>query len=98
MKIPSSVEIFGQRVSVRVVDLTDITPGAAGFYDPRIESIFIHSDLSDKDAAVTLVHEMVHALASRLNWIGAIDHDVIELLCDHVAVAVVENFKLSARK
>ena len=94
MRIPETVTIFGMLVRVIETDLDDDT---AGFYDPKSNTIFLDHTLKRQDKIVTLIHEMTHAVAIRLNWIGSMSKEEIEFVCDHVATVVAENFYLRNR-
>ena len=93
------LKIFGQMIRVlKEHDLTE-TQGARGlcFQDKKL--IFIDSDLTGDEYLQTLLHEVVHAVIQRtgIHESGLTD-EVEEIICDNVATAIVENFKIKIKR
>lgn len=78
MKIPSRVKICGQRYTV----IQDSTVHEHGDFDgkvyPERQVIYISPDSHPENQFVTLLHEVIHAIACHSGWVEVIpDFDKI---------------------
>lgn len=86
------LNILGQEITVSRKKLEN---NLAGRYDPNASTIEICESLSAQDAVHTLLHEIVHAALHRGGISQtSIHHDLHEIICEVVATAIAENFKL----
>ena len=71
------------------------TQNARGLYFHDKGMIFIDADLTGNDYLQTLLHELIHAVIQRTGIEeSGIPEGIEEIICDNVATAIVENFKL----
>lgn len=93
MKIPNSVEVFGIKYKVKIG-----TYEFLGQCDREKKIIHLHKEQSDREMLATLIHEIGHAVFSRISLVQCIGKDVEEVIVDALSVAVVENFDIKPRK
>ena len=89
-----SVLIFGKDIKIIPGDLR--VKGLDGYFDPQSLTIHIEKTLKGDEKSHTLIHEMVHAVFHRVSINQTSLHpDVQEIICDSIATALTENFKIS---
>lgn len=92
------LEIFGKEAEVKVVDGKALhAKGLAGEFHRNTYKINICADQSGEDKWHTLIHEMTHAIVTRVGLTQNIDPYTEEILCESVATAITENFILGLR-
>lgn len=98
-----TLNIFGKQV--RVLKKKNLGEDAgtdhvlAGYYDPTNSVIAIDESLVGDEYYHTLVHEIVHAVLHRTGVIQSrLSMDVHEIICENIATALTENFKLTKKK
>lgn len=73
--------------------------GASGVCDLENKIIYIASELKGDEYQRVLIHESIHAIINRCSIDQAqLSNDIQEVLCDTIAVALTENFRLVLRK
>ncbi len=88
------LNIFGIKVPVYRAKLSN--PNHAALYCPQNNTIVISQDLKKEDVPCALIHEIVHSVMQRTGFNQtSISHDIQEMLCENIAIAISENFKLS---
>lgn len=93
------LKIFGHTYKVvkqkKMVD----NGGVRGLCIPEKQLILIDADLVGQEYIQTLVHEVVHAILSRTGIEQAkLSEGVEEIICENIATAITENFKLTYKK
>lgn len=99
MRIPRSIEVYGQRISVRKVSkaVGEFNPkDHDGFFDK--EKSIIYLSAKDKNTEATFLHELIHAVCHRVGVTQAIDDSVEEVIAESISVAVAELFDLRFKK
>lgn len=86
-----SLLIFGV---IYKVYYTRIKGGLSGDCDPNRAIIRVCPLSPRKSQLHTLLHEMIHAVIFRTGIFQALDHKSIETICENIATAILENFKL----
>jgi len=69
MRIPSEIKMFGRRVQVRVIALSDWPHDTEdlGMWDPQKNTIDIRGDQPQVGRETTYLHELTHALLDGLS-------------------------------
>lgn len=74
-------------------------PGASGVCDLENKIIYIAAELVGEEYQRVLIHESIHAIINRCSIDQAqLSNDTQEILCDTIAVALTENFRLVPKK
>ena len=96
--LPKSIMIFGSKWTISAnQEISD--HGFAGLCHKGKQTIEISSSHKDKNSTLhTLVHEMMHAMCTRVGIDQAISNEMEEMLSENVATMMVENFELKFRK
>lgn len=100
MKIPKSISILGQKISVyQVKDLTDKDGTRIdGIYHAQMGIIQICANLKGKARVHAFIHEYCHAV---IDIIGAhnciISDDLEEIIVDNIGRSISDNFILRIR-
>lgn len=90
MILPKSVDVFGIKYKVKM----EVIEGLAGQCD-RVNCILtINPELSEVEQFQTLLHEIGHAVFSRIGLIQAISPELEEVIVESLATAFSENFDL----
>lgn len=88
-----SIIIFGQKVSIKYVDLTD--NDYDGLYDGNTKTIYINKHLKAKDRNQVLLHEIIHAVLDRIGTNQLqISRDANEIIAEQVSVFLIEAFNI----
>lgn len=87
MTIPKSVIIFGQKFKVKVTSLN----GYLGMCDRLDHVIYIEINQPDKDKMHTLLHEVGHAVFSRVGIVQGLNPELEEVIVETMATAIIEN-------
>ena len=88
--LPTSVMVFGEKFKVKRKLLA--ADGLAGYCDREGKEIVIAKELNLPDAFQTLLHEIGHAVFSRIGLMQAINPEVEEIVVESIATAFSENF------
>lgn len=94
-ELPKTVNIFGQKYKVKVEDLP---PHLAGQCDRQSFEILLNSELIEPLVGEVLLHEIGHAVFSRVGLLQCVEHNIEEIIVDTFATAISENFKLVKKK
>lgn len=93
MKLPKHILIFGQLVKVTKAKL-----------DPHIDGLFwpkgliqINQEIKRDHIPLVLTHELIHAVIARTSLHQVINGETEEIICDSIAKAITENFKLAPK-
>lgn len=92
--------IFGQKVQVQysknsIVDETG--KHLSGFFNPQLRMIVIGPD-TPEEMALTLLHELFHAVVYRTGAAQIVSREAEEILCEAFANFVYENFDFKKSK
>lgn len=89
------LKIFGSNIRVKMIRGMIEVHGLRGLYQPALKVISIDSDQPKEDQMQTLLHEVVHVVINRIGIDQAkISEGVEEIICESVATALIENFKI----
>lgn len=94
MSLPTTLNIFGQTYKVKPTNLIE-TMGALGLCDRKDKVIYIDNTVDEREQYCTLLHEMGHAVFSRVSLVQAVDAKLEEVIVDTLATAIIENFDFS---
>ena len=100
-KIPKHLTVFGQKITVSIVDKLGEIRGAHGLFIPKTNQIMIDLDTcEDKELMmITMIHETFHAHVDRLSLKGTgLTDEMEELMADTFAKTLVENFNIGFKK
>lgn len=92
--LPKKLIVFGLDIKVKVEACES---GDLGGYDLDTKTITIDPSQNQKDKLHTLIHEMVHVVLFRTGTMQAINSELAETICENIATATLENFKLVKR-
>lgn len=97
MRKPFFINVFGMRIKVVYDHIRSIR--TAGLWLTEKKVILIDSGLSKDYQDQVLVHEIGHAVFSRVGIEQAKIHkDVEDIIVDNIATAITENFHLVPKK
>ena len=97
MKLPKFLNIFGQKIKLKLDK--KLPPHIAGQYDYTKSTISINAlQESDKEFMHTLIHECGHALFYRVSINQAISFEVHEYIVNNMATMLLENFDVKLKK
>ena len=85
-KIPSRVNVYGKKFKVKIVNTYEFM----GMMDFDSSTIYLSAIQSKKQMVFTFWHEFFHALHYRLGMHQALNREVLEILAESQAQAVVE--------
>lgn len=92
------LKIFGKIFRVLKAKNFSSHYGLRGLFDPDKELIKVDSELIGDQYFITIIHELVHGVIYRTGIDQAkLSEGVEEVICENVAVAIVENFKLTPK-
>lgn len=80
-KIPKSINVFGTKYKVKMVD----TVLFSGLCDPELSTIFININQSEQQIHATFWHEAHHAMQFVLGMNNAISREMMEMLAENSA-------------
>lgn len=86
MKLPRQLKIGGHKIKITLCDLPD---GINGEFSTVLNEIKIDSKLPDSQRAVTLLHEILHALNSEFD--KDIEHILLESLSQQIYQVLTDN-------
>jgi hypothetical protein len=87
------LNIFGKKY--RVVKDKTMPDGQVGLCNNEDALILIDAELVDSEYMRIVLHEMIHAIISRVGIDQSeMSHDVEEIICGAVSTSLVENFQL----
>ena len=87
MSLPKNVTIFGTKFKIKITKLN----GYLGLCDRVASIIYIEAAQSDKDKIHTLVHEIGHAVFSRVGLCQGVSDEIEEVIVENMATALLEN-------
>jgi hypothetical protein len=93
MKLPKHINIFGQKVKLKIDDKLPINVAAQ--YDPSkfiISLNPIHE--TDEELLHSLLHEAGHSLFYRVSIQQAVSFEVHEFIVNNFATMLLENFEI----
>lgn len=91
------LNIFGLQVPVYHKEIDD--KNLRGYYDTQAKEIFIAKEMKGHDFWNTMVHELIHAALYRTGFGQTqMPHDLHEMICENISVAICENFDLKFKK
>lgn len=85
-KIPSKVNVHGKKFKVKVIDTQEF----AGMMDFEASMIYLSCNQNRRQLVFTFWHEYFHALHYRLGLHQALSREILEVLAEAQAQAVVE--------
>jgi len=101
MNIPSEIIVFGQKYRVIITneEMGKFSPSEmAGFFDEANLILYIGQKQNKEYQVHTLLHEIVHAIIHRTGiGMGNMSLDTEEALCQNIATAFLELFKLELK-
>jgi hypothetical protein len=93
--LPSKVMIFGKPVKIKYSEDVSVNGHPVfGLFEPDKWAITIDSKQSREQIIDTIIHEMGHALMSRLYLVSIIPAEIIEQIVENYAVMLRENMNL----
>lgn len=91
-----TINIFGQKIRVLKRKNMIRDHGVRGLYEPDLNLISIDAALVGKEFIQTILHELCHSVINRTGITqGMREVGVEEIICENIATALVENFKLT---
>lgn len=94
MKNLKSLEVFGNKVKVEIVELPN---NIGGLYHCE-GKIQINSLVADKDKMQVLIHEFFHAVFHRVSIDQTVGYEVEQIIVDTFSKALCENFDIRIKK
>lgn len=92
------LNIFGKIIKVLKEKNLSRRTGSRGEFYSRHNLIVIDDKLVNDEFNQTLLHELIHAVISRVSIDQtSLEEGVEEIICDAVATAIIENFKIKVR-
>jgi hypothetical protein len=92
------LNVFGMQVNITRTKNLAKDQEATGKWLPTKKTIQLDSDIQGEDYYCALLHETIHAVASRLGWHNAeLSHDLEEIIADNIATCIVENFDIKLK-
>lgn len=88
MDLPKYVIVFGQKFKIKAANLGDVM----GLCDRSTNTIYLSKALEPSDVMPTLLHEIGHAVFSRVSLVQAVGADIEEVIVDTLANTIIENF------
>jgi Zn-dependent peptidase ImmA (M78 family) len=89
----NSINIFGLRVKIKTVDLSQCDYD--GLYNGNDKTIYIDRKLKGQHRKQVLMHEIIHALFDRIGAHQlAISQDAEEIIAEQLSVFLVETLKI----
>ena len=88
------LNVFGIRVVVTPKEGLMTEHGCRGIYYPGSGKLIHDPLLKGKDKLQCILHEVIHSVICRVGIDQAkMSHDLEEILCESISVAMVENWK-----
>ena len=89
-----NANVFGSKITIKF-DSTLDAQGFKGIYFADKKLILLEKTLTPSHKLQTLIHEMIHSIISRIGIDQTkMSHDLEEILCESIAITLVENWKL----
>lgn len=96
MNLPKSVNVYGEKIKVKLQDLKNHS--VAGFFDGDKNLIVICNSLKGNDLLLTFLHEVSHAIWSKSGMRQMhCSSDVEEMTCENIPNWIVKNFDLKLK-
>ena len=92
MILPKHVDVFGQRYKVKM----EVMENLAGLCDREKHIIYVNPIMPEVEQFQTLLHEVGHAVFSRVGLVQSISPELEEIIVESIATAFAENFDLLA--
>ena len=93
MKLPKSLNILGQEITLKQEDLD----GMYGCFDYINKTITINvaaHALYKESVQATLIHEIMHAVSKRVGLNQSISFAMEEVICESISNCLTDNFDL----
>lgn len=92
------LKIFGKNVPIKFKEGVRETMGAYGYFDPSKYVIVVDASLTGDILLETMLHEIFHSVEYRCSINQSVSSEVIEIINDVYAKAIVENFDITFKR
>lgn len=87
--------IFGQKVKYIIKDLSD--SGSMGQWDSINKIIYLDKSLEGRELLMTMIHEELHAVFSRIFCQAYIDPNMEETIVHCIETYLFENYEIKSK-
>ena len=88
------MKIYGQEILVCIGKIPDEF-NYDGCYLNDKKQIILNETLTGDNLTQVLLHEFIHACIDRLGWRQFMTHEIEEMVCEQLSVALIENFQVN---